>query len=154
MSTIRLHLMESDRKVQSNLSAIQIIFQISTIFFTKRNTKLPLTYRYRAELKAWLSSFNRFLTCKLSAALMSDVIWSWPTLISPLYIKSTMAWISQPWISLRTITGCLHGVSEKIFWKYGLVEKGREMMVLIMVSVIKYVINKIMFAVSNYNWCI
>lgn len=99
---------------------------------TIKTTVGSATNTYYEEMGIWIGkrlweenetallNFLLFLTCKFSAALIRDVIWSWPTLISPLYMKSTIACISQPCTSLRTITGCLHGVSEKIFWKYGL----------------------------------
>jgi hypothetical protein len=60
------------------------------------------------------------LTCNDSAALMRDESCAWLTLISPLYIKSTIACTSHSLRSLRTITGCLQGVSSKMRWKYGL----------------------------------
>jgi len=51
---------------------------------------------------------------------MRDESWAWLTLISPLYMKSTIACTSHSLRSLRTITGCLQGVSSKMRWKYGL----------------------------------
>lgn len=62
----------------------------------------------------------RPLTLRLSAALMRLVRLASGTEVSPLYIKSTMHWTSHPRMSLRTMMGCLQGLSTNIFWKYGL----------------------------------
>lgn len=56
-------------------------------------------------------------TLRLSAALMSEVSCASGTLVSPLYMKSTMHCTSQPRTSFNTIMGCLQGLSVKIFWK-------------------------------------
>ena len=62
----------------------------------------------------------RPLTLRLSAALMRLVRLASGTEVSPLYMKSTMHWTSQPRISFSTMIGCLQGLSTNIFWKYGL----------------------------------
>ena len=66
--------------------------------------------------KCWSEEVSP-LTLSDSAAFMRPVSWDSGTEVSPLYMKSTMHWTSQPRMSLRTMMGCLQGLSVKIFWK-------------------------------------
>ena len=72
--------------------------------------------------KLWSELVNP-RTLRLSAALIRDVSCDSGTEVSPLYMKSTIHWTSQPRTSFKTMMGCLQGLSVNIFWKYGLEKK-------------------------------
>lgn len=55
----------------------------------------------------------------ISATRNSGPISAWLTLISPLYINSTIAFSSVHLTSRIMIIGCWHGLSKNKLWKYG-----------------------------------
>lgn len=58
--------------------------------------------------------------CNISATRNNGPIWAWLTLISPLYMNSTIAFNSVHLTSRIITIGCWHGLSKNSVWKYGL----------------------------------